>query len=233
MEPSNRIRILLLAADRLLRASVARLLAMEADFEVVGESGEGEDALRLLKDSAVDLVVLDFDLGLDEANRFISAARAAGYEGRLLVVSGSLDSSRAAMAFHWGASGIFLKSDAPERLVQAIEIVQTGAIWIDRSTVELLARECARGTSRGPKSKAPSLDDREQKVLSGILGGLTNRGIGASIGVSETSVKNTLQRLFAKAGVRTRGQLVRLAMEGSLGREYGKSPRRLSTLSSA
>src|SRR5712691_2702368 len=61
------------------------------------------------------------------------------------------------------------------------------------------------------------LDDRERNVLLGILGGLTNKKIGTNMGLSESSIKNIVQRLFGKAGVKTRSQLVRVALEGSLG----------------
>jgi DNA-binding CsgD family transcriptional regulator len=61
------------------------------------------------------------------------------------------------------------------------------------------------------------LEDRERNVLLGILGGLTNKKIGTNMGLSESSVKNIVQRLFGKAGVKTRSQLVRVALEGSLG----------------
>jgi DNA-binding NarL/FixJ family response regulator len=60
------------------------------------------------------------------------------------------------------------------------------------------------------------LTDREEKVLLGILGGLTNRKIGDNIGVPESAVKGIVQQLFRKAGVRKRGQLVRVALESSL-----------------
>jgi DNA-binding NarL/FixJ family response regulator len=83
-----------------------------------------------------------------------------------------------------GASGIFLKSEPPDRLVQAIRLVRDGGIWV---------------------------------VLMGIVGGLSNRKIGENMGLLESSVKNFVQHLFSKAGVRTRSQLVRAALEGLLG----------------
>jgi DNA-binding CsgD family transcriptional regulator len=67
------------------------------------------------------------------------------------------------------------------------------------------------------QDSTPVLEDRERKVLLGILGGLTNKKIGVNMGLSESSVKNIVQRLFGKAGVKKRSQLVRVALEGSLG----------------
>jgi DNA-binding NarL/FixJ family response regulator len=215
---ANRIRLVLLDEHGLVRSSLARLLSCENDFEVAGEFGTQDEALHMIRETRVDLVLLDLDIGEEQANRFMSAAQAGGYEGRFLVVTASHEVSGAALALSLGASGIFLKSDPPERLFEAIRVVQTGAIWIDRNTIRLMAGQCVRQTCRSPlQATGGDLDGREQKVLAGILAGLTNRQIGTEIGLAETSVKNILQRLFAKAGVRTRSQLVRLAMEGSFG----------------
>lgn len=217
-EDRGRIRIVLLDEHGLVRRSLARLLSLESDFEIAGEFATEEEARELLKQSSIDLVLLDFNRGVEQANRFISACRGDGYQGRFLIVAADPEASSTAAAFKLGASGIFLKSDPPERLVQAIRFVQSGAIWIDPNTIQRLAEQCVGGKVRPPRAQAGApLDEREKSVLSGILGGSTNRAIGASMGIAETSVKNILQRLFAKAGVRTRSQLVRLAMEGSFG----------------
>lgn len=230
-DAGKRIRILLLDEHGLLRTSLARLLSLENDLEVAGESGSAGEALELLRVSAVDIILLDFGLGVDHANEFISAARAAGYQGRFLIVTASADASSSAMAFKLGASGIFLKAEAPERLIQAIRLIQTGAIWIDQKTIQQLAERCVGMPFRLSEPKPGAiLVDREQQVLLGLLSGLTNRKIGATMGISETAVKNILQVLFGKAGVRTRSQLVRMAMEGSLGHvgQISRRPRHKS-----
>ena len=120
------------------------------------------------------------------------------------------------MALKIGASGVFLKSEGPERLIQAIRLVSSGAIWVDQKIIEALANQCLSPPQRADQ-KPRTLDDREQRVLLGILGGLTNRKIAEDMGISESAVKNILQALFTRTGVRTRSQLVRLALEGALG----------------
>jgi len=212
------IRILLVEEHGLLRTSLARLLSLEDDFEVAGEFGSSTEALEILPRSSVDIVLLDFGLGLDHANDFISAAKEAGYRGRCLMISAAADPSTAALAFKFGASGVFLKSDPPERLLQAIRLVHSGAVWIDQKTVQTLAEQCVNSplwiSQHEPLTQ---LDDREQRVLLGILRGQTNRKIGNKLGLAESSIKNILQGIFGRTGVRKRSQLVRLAMEGSLG----------------
>jgi DNA-binding NarL/FixJ family response regulator len=160
---------------------------------------------------------LDFEVGAEHGNDFISAARQAGYQGRFLIVAGSADIASSAIALKLGASGIFLKSESPERLVQAIRLVRTGGIWVDQKIIQLLVdRLINRYPTLEVQRFSGPLEDRERNVLMGIVGGLTNRMIGNNMGLSESNVKNIVQRLFGKAGVKTRGQLVRVAFEGSL-----------------
>jgi two-component system nitrate/nitrite response regulator NarL len=224
----SRIRLVLLDDCGLFRASLSRLLASEPDLEVAGECSTCAEALEILKESTVDLVLLDFDVGAELANDFIFAARQAGYQGRFLILAGSEDVRNSAIALKRGASGIFLKSEAPERLIQAIRLVGNDGIWVDQRIIQLLADQLVDGRPRLEDQKADWLEDRERNVLQGILGGLTNRKIGDKIGLSESSVKNVVQRLFGKSGVKTRGQLVRAALEGSLGGQEFIKPHRQS-----
>jgi DNA-binding NarL/FixJ family response regulator len=89
-----------------------------------------------------------------------------------------------------------------------------GEIWVDPRVIQLMAD---RVDQREEERVSPLLTEREQQVLRGIFEGLTNKEIGAQLGVTDGAVKATLQQLFQKTGVRTRSQLVRIALEGSLG----------------
>ena len=209
--------MLLLDDHGLFRASLARFLGSVPGFEVVGECGSSADALKALEDSSIGLVLLDFDLGSERGNEFISSAREAGYRGSFLIVAGTADPRSVAIALKHGASGIFLKSEAPERLVRAIQSIAIGEVWIDPKVVQMLAERLTDPYLKFDEGTASVLDDRERNVLLGILSGLTNKRIGENLDLSESSVKNVVQRLFGKAGVKTRGQLVRAALEGSLG----------------
>jgi DNA-binding NarL/FixJ family response regulator len=139
-----------------------------------------------------------------------------------LIVAGAADARRSAIAIKLGASGIFLKSEPPDRLVQAITLVTNGAVWLDQRTIRLLADQSVdRFWQLDARGSANLLTDREQKVLLGILAGLTNKKIGENLGLSESSVKTSVQQLFSRTGVRTRSRLVRAAFEGSLGTATG------------
>lgn len=110
-----------------------------------------------------------------------------------------------------GASGVFLKHDDPEHLVTAIERVHAGEIWLDEKTLNALLTGSQSRTES--IERARPLTARQSEVLRGILDGLANKEIAWKLKTSETSVKAIIQELFKKAGVRTRSQLVRIAIE--------------------
>ena len=218
----DRTRLILLDDQALFRASLGRLLASEPGLEVAGECGNSAEALAILGASRVDVILLDFEHAIESGDGFMFAARRHGYEGRFLILAGSADARNSAMAIRLGASGIFLKSEPPDRLMRAITLVANGAVWLDQRIIRLLADQSVdRFPQSDDRGSANLLTEREQKVLLGILGGLTNQKIGCNLSISVGSVKTSVQQLFRKAGVRTRSQLVRVALEGSLASSKG------------
>ncbi len=211
------IRLLLLDDQALLRESLAHFLASEPDLAVVGHCGTPSEALEILASSPVDVVLLDFAHAVEAGGRLISTARSDGLQCRFLVVSESAGAREAAAAIQSGAAGVFLKTEATHRLVLAIRVVASGAAWLDPRIIRTLATESGARMPASHGGTGPALSDREQRVLMGILSGMTNRKIGENLGLSESSVKTAVQQLFYRTGVRTRGQLVRVALEGPQG----------------
>jgi len=202
------IRLLLLDDHILFREGLSRLFLSEPDFATVGLCGTSAEALAILSRSAVDVVLLDFDLEDDLATRFIPAATAAGYAGKILMVTAGMGELETALLWKLGVSGIFLKHSSPGTLIEAIRTVANGGRWID-------PRIDQQPRPARPRAM-PRLTPREQQVLRSVFEGLTNKEIAHEIGASLSSVKATLQVLFEKTGVRTRGQLVRIAIERAL-----------------
>ena len=207
----ERIRLLLVDDHPLFREGLARLLASEPDFKMVAQCSTSTEALEVLSRSAVDAVLLDFDLGDEQGNRFISWARQSGYTGRILMVTAGMSAKEASAALKLGASGILLKHSSPSTLVNAIRRVAQGELWVDQKVVQQMA-----DALQGDQQSLPrTFTQREEQVLRGVLEGLINREIGAKIGISEDSVKATLRQLFSKTGARRRSQLVLIALEQS------------------
>jgi two-component system, NarL family, nitrate/nitrite response regulator NarL len=202
---SKVIRVLLVDDHALFRESVARALSVDPQLEVE-HCASIASALQLLAQHAFDLVLLDHDLGGERASQFLPAARQGGFAGRVLVVTAWVSGTEARRLLQQGVAGIFLKNAPLEELAASIRTVMAGGSVVDRS----LAAEEGPGSA---ESNAPLFNDRQRKVLRFVLEGLSNKEIAWRLQISESYVKAILQSLFQKTGVRTRGQLVRVAFE--------------------
>jgi len=197
------IRILLIDDHSLFREAIGRLLGREGDFEIVGECSTVDEGIAVLKSSAVDVVLLDIDLGLQQGGAFLPLARDAGFKGKILVVTAGVSRLEAGRLIERGCAGIILKQERPEVLIERIRAV-TGET-VPPSIPETFGVP-------GADQTAP-FTARERKVLRAVFTGQTNKEIAFKLGVSEPLVKAVLQQLFSKTGVRTRSQLVRIALE--------------------
>ncbi len=205
----QRANILLVDDHALFRESVARFLDSEPELRVAGGCATIEEAADFLRANAVDLVLLDFDLGQRDGMDFMRVAESIGYRGKVLLVTAGVDEGNAANLVKHGIAGVFFKHDPPSVLVNAIRQVLSGKVWFEQ---DYLHRITGRTTVEElPRTR--KLTEREQQVLVGVFEGLANKQIADRLQVSESSVKATLQQLFQKTGVRTRGQLVRIALE--------------------
>jgi two-component system nitrate/nitrite response regulator NarL len=164
--------------------------------------------VALVKSSPVDVVLLDADLGREYGGTFLEAAPRAGYDGKVIVVTVGVPDREADRLLRGGAAAIFLKHGTDTSLFRLIRNVVSGSI---------------RSHLAGPKATgAPSPQDdsarsvftvRQRQVLRLLVQGKANKEIAVELGLRETQVKEALQGLFLKTGVRSRAQLVRLAIE--------------------
>ena len=204
------IRLLLLDDHTLFRESLGKLLDIEPDFQMVAHCASSAEALAVLCANAIDLVLLDFDLGQENGLQFIRRAREADYRGRILIVTAGMSDADSVRALGQGVCGIFLKHSSPELLADAIRRVMAGETWVDQSCIQALVEAVER---TGQSGRPRALTERESQVLKGVFEGMSNKEIAQRVGISEASVKSALQQLFVKTSVRTRSQLVRVALE--------------------
>jgi len=204
------VHILLLDDHALFRESVSRLLSAEPGFDVVAHCGTIEQALEVLRRKSVDLLLLDFDLGERDGREFLRLAKEQGFNGKILLVTAGIDAGAISDLIRSGVAGVFRKHDSAALLAQGIRDVMAGKVWLDQEQLQTtLKTDAGTSRSRGPRQ----FTERERQVLSFVFDGLANKEIAERIGVSEGSVKSTLQQLFSKTGVRTRSQLVRIVLE--------------------
>jgi len=206
----KQIRVLIVDDHTLFRESLGRLLEADTECKIVGACASIEDALKIVAREQIDLVLLDYDLGEKPGTHFLEESKLRGFTGPVLMVTGGMADTVMLRALDNGASGIFLKSSPLAELTQAIHRVMNGEIWIDSGMVKTLLTDARR---RGGEARQESLSERERSVLRCVFEGLSNKEIGQRLSISEGSVKAALQQLFARTGVRTRSQLVRIAVE--------------------
>jgi len=177
---------------------------------MVSHCANSAQALQILARESLDLVLLDYDLGEEYGFEFIRKARDAGYAGRIFVVTAGMNDADTVRALGYGVCGIFLKHSSPAVLSEAIRKVMAGETWIDQRCIQAIVQAVERTHQQ---ERRTHLTERERRVLLTVFEGLSNKEIASRLNLSEASVKSALQQLFAKTGVRTRSQLVRVALE--------------------
>jgi DNA-binding NarL/FixJ family response regulator len=210
------IRLLLVDDHTLFRESLRRLLESEPGVEISGDFANAEDALRAVREGLeFDAALVDYELegtvggnGLD----LVRKMRSFRPDARVLMVTAGMGSGDLMRAVTELNTGIFLKTEPTVELMLAIQRTAKGERWISsRASLALLA---SGGLPARPERPiAEQLSARESGVLRGVLEGQSNKEIGAQLEMTESSVKAVLQKLFERAGVRSRSQLVRYAIE--------------------
>lgn len=205
------VRILLIDDHTLFRESLLRLLEVESGLQIAGHCATITDARRILSETEVDVVLLDYDLGEEVGTDLLKHLHETQSSARVLMLTAGMIPSATLNALDTGAAGVVLKHSGTRQLLEAINRVSRGEVWWDTGVLRS-ALSGAKGKTDA-RGKAGKLTERQQIVLRLILDGLTNKEIAVRLQSTEASVKASIQELFNKAGVRTRGQLVRIAIE--------------------
>lgn len=200
------IRIYLLDDHMLFREGLRRLLDSDERFVIAGHSGDSTQMLAELQKTPVDVLVLDYDLGKENALALLGPLRSMNFTGKILIVTAGLPDKDALALIKAGISGIFHKQESPEDLQRAIVEVAQGRVLIDQQYLQAVV-------AAAQPQESTRFTERERVTMRYLLQGLANKEIAVNLGISESAVKATLQQLFSKTGVRTRSQLVLLAIE--------------------
>ena len=211
------IRVFLVDDQEMVRAGFRMLIDSQDDLDVVGEAGDGSDAVQRLAATRADIVLMDVRMPrLDgvEATRLLAARADAP---RVIVLTTFDLDEYAFAAIKAGAAAFLLKDAAPHELLHAIRAVHAGDAVVAPSTTRRLLEQFAHTL---PDPSAPSADtrlgsltDRELEVFSLVGRGRSNQEIAAALVFAEATVKTHVGRLLAKTGSRDRVQLVVLAYE--------------------
>jgi DNA-binding NarL/FixJ family response regulator len=217
---SDRIRVLLVDDQQLVRTGFRMILADEPDIEVVGEAKDGVHALDLVARSEPDVVVMDIRMPIMdgvEATRRIVAER--GFRSRVLILTTFDADEYVVEALRAGASGFVLKDVPPDDFGAAIRTIAAGdALLAPSVTRQLLDRFRDRlpTTSGESDARLRQLTDRELEVLKLVARGLSNREIADRLVLAEPTVKTHVSHMLLKLDLRDRAQAVVLAYEAGL-----------------
>jgi DNA-binding NarL/FixJ family response regulator len=213
-----RVRVLIVDDDDLMRAGLRGVLSRDEAIEVVGEAGDGRDAVhraRLLKPDVVLMDVRMPDLDGISATRELLAAFP---EVRVVILTTFEQDDYIFGALSAGASGFLLKRTAPEELVAAIHTIAAGDSLLSPSVtnrvIERMASQPAPDSARD--ARLDELTPREREVLELVAGGLSNGEIAATLVIEESTVKTHVKRILLKLGVRDRVQAVIFAYQSGL-----------------
>jgi two-component system nitrate/nitrite response regulator NarL len=204
-------RILLIDDHRLFRESLVRLLEVQSDLRVAAHCASISESLDVLDREPIDVILLDYDLGEERGTELLGQLHVRKLPARVLMVTAGMSDRVTRDTLQAGVAGILYKHNNPDQLVEAIRKIAGGEMWLEEQIIRSLVSG-AEDQAEAPPNGRP-LTDRQREVLLGILEGLTNKEIAWNLKVSESSIKAVIQELFHKAGVRTRSQLVRIAIE--------------------
>ena len=214
------IRVLVVDDHKLVREGILSLLALSPTVDVVGDIGDGADALRFLDRNRVDVILLDLRMpGLDGIAT-LRAMRERRIEVPVLVLTTFDDDDVVFAAIRAGARGYLCKDVTLDQLLGGIHSVAAGATLIQPALTDRLLRAIARSPSPPTRPLPDALTDREVEVLRLAANGWSNRKIADALYLAEGTVKNHMSNVLLKLGVRDRTKAVLTALtNGILGPE--------------
>jgi DNA-binding NarL/FixJ family response regulator len=215
------IRVMLVDDQELFRAGVAVIVDAQTGMEVIGQAGDGIEAVRLVDELSPDVVLMDLRMpemdGVEATRQIFSPSRAAHRERPVRVVvltTFNLD-DRAATAIRYGASGFLLKDTTPALLSNAIRTVHAGNAVLAPQDLAVLLEGEFRSRRALPDSYR-TLTDKEQDILAAVARGLSNSEIAQQHFLSESTVKTHVGSILRKLTLRDRVQIVVFAHQHGL-----------------
>lgn len=217
-DPPEPITVVVADDQELVRSGLVSLLDSEADITIVGEAANGQEAVRVVRRLAPDVVLMDIRMPVLNGIDAIEQIRTdpARDSTRIVVLTTFGLDDYVFGAFRAGADGFLLKDTNAADLTRCVRLVAQGDAMMSPSVTRTLLDDYLRRPSSLAKQAPPDLTDRELDVLLGVCDGLSNRQIAERIYVGTATVKSYVSRLLDKFGVPTRVGLVIAAQQTGL-----------------
>lgn len=197
----------LIADDHPMIAAALDVLLRETEYELVGRARSGADALAQVQRQKPDILLLDVHMPDRSGLEVLQQLREGRRAPKIVLLTAGMEDSQLVKADNLDPDGIVLKTSDPALLLECMEKVQAGEIWVDPEIAERTRAAKER------LSLAPSLTPRERELVDLVRQGLRNREIAAQLGVTEGTVKVYLHAIFDKLGVDNRTELAMRAAE--------------------
>ncbi|MGH2522325.1 MAG: response regulator [Anaerolineales bacterium] len=210
------IRILLVDDQALFREGLRTLLSVQPDLEVVGEAGDGEEAVQLAARLRPDVVLMDVRMPALDGVAATRRLRATQPECRVIMLTTFDDDEYVFEGLRAGAAGYLLKDAPSAKLVEAIRAAARGESFLQPSVAAKVVAEFARLADKAPipsEALIEPLSERELEILRLVAQGASNKEIAAQLVIAEGTTKNHLTNILAKLGVAGRLQAVNRARE--------------------
>jgi len=210
----DKTRILIVDDHPFFREGLKSLLAQNAAFEVVGEAGEGDEALKKAEDLRPDLVIMDITLPDMSGIEVTRNIRESLPDTKVVMLSMHHKVDYITKAFEAGATGYFTKETATEKLVECIKTVMKGDYYVDSSLSHEVVKSLLKSSEKESEStegEYTALTPREQEVLRLIAEGLSNKEIANSLFISPKTVENHRTNIMSKLDLHSTMELVRYA----------------------
>jgi DNA-binding NarL/FixJ family response regulator len=213
------IRVLIVDDHALFRRGLVMVLEQEKDIELVGEAGDGAEAVNIAQDTMPDVVLMDVRMPRRGGIEATSQIKALAPHIKILMLTISDEEADLYDAIKAGASGYLLKEISIEEVANAIRQVYAGQSMISPSMASKLLTEFAtmvKKTDEKPAAAQPRLTEREMEVLRLVAKGRNNRDIAKELFISENTVKNHIRNILEKLHLHSRMQAVVYAVREKL-----------------
>jgi DNA-binding NarL/FixJ family response regulator len=208
------IKVLLADDHSIVRAGLRRIVEESGDMEVIAEAADGRETIRLVRETAPDVAVIDISMPDLDGLEVVSQLRGICPDLPVLILTMHQEAQYVVRAIQAGAMGYMTKQSAPEQLLKAIRRINEGSRYLTDEAAETLALRIAKGS--GEQSPLDSLSMRELQVLRRLAMGHTNREIADAYSISIKTVDTYRLRLLKKLNLRNNAELSRFAMQNRL-----------------